>query len=368
MYDPYRALYIHVPFCKQRCRYCDFSTQAVEFGCAEMRDYVENMVGEIRQAGKDGKLRGIQTVYFGGGTPTYLGQKYLVELLYALSLSMTISSSTEVSVEANPDSLDARLVRDMWQMGVNRLSIGVQSFDDEVLSILGRVHDAQAAIDAIGAAQTRFSNISIDLMCGVPGQSIESFTRDVERACDMGVGHVSVYPLTIEPGSEFAKMLKRGELPPIDDDEEADYLLRAQEVLSAHGYARYEVASFAKPGFECKHNQAYWTGVPYLGLGPSAVTMTQNAERRMRVQDGMVQDSLDAKQMLAEDLMMRMRLARGISGEELDHAAQTLPRTQAVFDELVELGLVEHAQGRYVPTDRGWLLGNELYGRIFDLA
>lgn len=159
------------------------------------------------------------------------------------------------------------------------------------------------------AAQERFENVSVDLMCGIPGQSAESFAESVREAVALGANHVSVYPLTIEPHTPFDAAIMRGEMDEPDEDVEAAAMEEARLILEDAGFHRYEVASYARPGFESRHNTAYWTGKPYLGLGRSAVTMTQNAERRMRVQDGQVVDDLDARQMAAEDLMLGMRMA-----------------------------------------------------------
>lgn len=366
--DPYGALYLHIPFCKQRCRYCDFTTNAVAQDDPLIRTYVENMLLEIRHAGKDGRLSGCKTVYIGGGTPSYLGQKYLTEILYMLGLSMNLLPEMEVSMEANPDSLSEPLVRDLWALGVNRLSIGVQSFDDGVLRTLGRVHDAQTAKAAIGAAHARFDNVSIDLMCGIPGQTTDGFLSDVETALDLGVKHVSIYPLTIEHGTEMARMIRKGRLSAPDEDLQADMMQEAADLLESRGLHRYEVASYAYPGFECRHNIAYWTGVPYLGIGHSAVSMAQDSQRRARMRDGVVIEELDAFQMAAEDLMLGMRMSRGVSCSKVDDSASLLPGVHETFEHLIERGLVRCEGGRFVPTELGWLYGNELYGEILDLA
>ena len=271
-------------------------------------------------------------------------------------------------MEANPESINDRLINDIWALGVNRLSLGVQSFDDEVLALLGRAHSAQDACKAVRIAKERFDNVSVDLMCGIPGQSLASFEASVAQAIDLGVSHVSVYPLTIEPGTAFSHDVVTGALEEPDDDCEAQHMERAEKLLRAAGYERYEVASYAKPGFECRHNIAYWTGVPYLGLGRSAATMTQNSERRMRKKDGLITDDLNASQMRAEDLMLSMRMAQGVSLEAVKQAQGLLPRAHETFNELCSLGLCVCEDGRYKPTEKGWLCGNELYGRIFDLA
>ena len=368
-HDPYRALYLHIPFCVKRCGYCDFATQAMRCDDARIDEYVEQLILDVRRKAREGELAQIETVYIGGGTPSHIGSKRLTSLLYALSTAVDLSrEGLEFTMEANPESLDVNLVRDIWALGVNRLSLGIQSFDDDVLSILGRAHDAERARMAIEEAHERFENVSIDLMCGIPGQSTESFTASLEEAVKLNVTHVSVYPLAIEAHTPFYNAVMVGDMPEPDDDVEAEHMQLARDILTAHGFHRYEVASYAKPGCESRHNKSYWTGIPYLGLGWRATTMTQNDEHRMRVQDGQVVDDLDRKQMEAEDLMLGMRLAEGISLERLDAAREYLPDLDETVDGLIDDGLAEIAETHLRPTERGWLLGNELYGRLLDLA
>jgi oxygen-independent coproporphyrinogen-3 oxidase len=367
-HDPYKALYIHLPFCKHRCAYCDFATQAIFADSPAIDEYIEGLIMDIRRKAKEGELAHIETVYLGGGTPSYIGQKRLSSLLYALGVSMDLTPEVECSMEANPESLTPELIRDVYALGVNRLSIGVQSFDDCLLKTLDRIHDSARAEEAVRAALERFENVSIDLMCGIPGQTPDMFLADLQKAVDLGVTHVSVYPLTIEDHTPFRRMVDSGELEDVNEEHEALMMGMAPNVLGAAGFHRYEVASYAKDGYECHHNKAYWTGVPYLGLGASAVTMTQNESRRMRVQDGQVVDDLDRRQMCAEDLMMKMRMCAGVSEEEVRAAALLLPDVLEVFRGLVRDHLVKRENGRYTPTLGGWLLGNELYGRIYELA
>ena len=367
-WEPYRALYLHIPFCKQRCLYCDFATRATPKDDASIDDYIERLVLDVRRAGRSGLLGAVETVYIGGGTPSHIGPSRLSMLLYTLSLSMHLTPEVECTMEANPESLTPNMVRDLWALGVNRLSMGVQSFDDAVLRTLGRIHDADTARAAIAMAQERFENVSIDLMCGIPGQTLDSFTSDVREALRLGVRHVSVYPLMIEEGTPFDQAVCDGRLPMPDDDLQADMMEAAETILRDAGMHRYEVASYAYPGFESRHNQAYWTGVPYLGMGRSAVTMRQTAHCRERLRDGEVEERLDRKQMLAEDLMLGMRRSVGVSCEQVDAVAAEIPETRAVFDSLIARGLVRQYEGRFQPTEEGWLRGNEVYGALLNLA
>lgn len=367
-HDPYKALYIHVPFCASRCDYCDFHTEAIKPESRAIDRYFDSLIERLRDLSREGELAQVKTVYVGGGTPTHAGSKNLTQLLYALGVSMHLDACVECTIEANPESLNERLVADIWALGANRLSIGVQSFDDALLGSIGRIHSADDAKRAIECAHTRFSNVSVDLMCGLPGQTIGQFEDSVREAVSAGVSHVSVYPLTIERGTKLARRMARGKLELPSDDTVADMMESAAAILAGEGFARYEVASYAKPGCECAHNIAYWSGVPYLGVGHSAATMTQNDQRRMRVTDDVVTDDLDTAQMAAEDLMLAMRMSRGVKDDDLDRVATLLPNAHAVFADLECKGLVKHSGGRWVPTNRGWLLGNELYGEILDLS
>ena len=367
-YDPYKAMYIHIPFCKKRCAYCDFTTEACDCDSRKVRKYLDKLILDIREASKEGKLEEIETVYIGGGTPTYLGHDKLVELLYFLSTTLYMQNIAEFTIEANPESLTEEIVKDIFALGVNRLSLGVQSFNDEMLKCLGRIHDATKARNAIEVAKERFDNISIDLMCGLPNQTLDIWQADLKTAVNMGVQHVSIYPLTIEENTKFYKLAMRGKLNLPDEDLQAEMMESAASILGDAGFERYEVASYALLGFESKHNSSYWQGVPYIGFGKSAATMTQNEERRMRIQDDYVTDDLNRAQMEAEDVMLGFRMSKGVSEERIKSASTFVPDLNNKLSELESRGLIEHVGHAYVPTKKGWLCGNELYGEIFDLA
>lgn len=366
--QPFKALYLHIPFCKSRCAYCDFVTEALPCSDPRIDEYVDRLVLAIRRAGKQGLLGSVETVYLGGGTPSYVGMKRLSEILYALSVSMHLTPEVECSMEANPESLTPEMVKDIWALGVNRLSIGVQSLHDETLRTLQRIHTAEKARQAISMARERFDNVSVDIMCGIPGQDPEDYCKDLAEVVELGANHVSVYPLTIEEGTPFDRMIESGELTETPQDDQALMMQMAASVLEPLGLQRYEVASYARPGYACKHNESYWTGRPYLGLGTAAATMMQTDSRRVRTQDGQVQDDLDRRQMVCEDLMLAMRMTRGVSDEGLRAAGLHLPKAQATFFALEQRNLVVHEEGRWKPTLGGWLLGNELFGAIYALA
>ncbi|MDR2673094.1 MAG: radical SAM family heme chaperone HemW [Coriobacteriales bacterium] len=393
---PPQALYFHIPFCAQRCRYCDFLTEVVSLDDPRLDNYLYSLIGTIRNASSLGSLSSIETIYVGGGTPSYFGHGRLVELAYTLSLFMDFSKLREFTVEANPDSFSLTLARDLYALGVNRISLGVQSFNDAELSALGRVHDVATAVRAIEAAQSRFENVSLDLICGIPGQTPASWLDSVSKAIDLGVKHISVYALQLEPNTVLTADVVAGRVELADEDTQATMLSLAAEHLEQAGFERYETASYAQAGFECRHNIAYWTGVPYLGLGRGAASMLSFYDgRRLRSTDLDQTDSILAviqsvvlgkpldevlcrktqsgelltkEQALVEDLMLGMRLSRGLSKDCLATATKMVPGVAATFAELVDLDLVRDKGTSLVPTQKGWLLGNELFSRIWALA
>ena len=367
-WNPYRALYLHIPFCKQRCKYCDFVTEAISADNPILDQYVERMIGQIRQYSNDDVLGAIETVYIGGGTPSFLGNKRLSSLLYALSISMHLTPEVECTLEVNPESVTSAMVKDLFALGVTRISMGVQSFNDAVLQTLGRIHTSDKARAAIRCVQERFENISIDLMCGLPGQTLEMFKTDVQEAVSLGTKHISIYPLTIEEGTPFSALYDAGKLE-FDEDLSATCMDWAAGYLTEQGLNRYEVASYAYPGYESRHNQAYWQGIPYLGIGHGAVSMRQNdfCRERFSEDDGVI-ESLDSFQMAAEDLMLGMRMSKGISDEFLEWASILLPEAPEAFASLEDEGYIVHQAARWMPTHKGWLFGNHLYGRILELA
>lgn len=347
--QPYEALYIHIPFCKSKCAYCDFASEAISADDPRIEAYIDELILSIRAASRADLLGDLKTVYIGGGTPTHIGNKQLSRLLYALSLSMHLTPEVECTLEVNPESLTEAMVKDLFALGVTRLSFGVQSFDDAVLATLGRAHDAEQARKAIERAQLRFENISLDLMCGIPGQSIDSFRSSVEEALSLGVTHVSIYPLTIEEGTRLRDLMDRSAFVESEDalsDAAAEMMVCAEELLVAHGFHRYEVASYARAGFECEHNKMYWTGKPYLGVGHAAVSMKQNDASRVRFSDGCVQEVLTHEQALVEDLMLGMRMSRGVSAEKVRAVEALVPNTRSAFATLEEKGLVAERAGR----------------------
>ena len=263
------GLYIHVPFCKTKCPYCDFNTyQGIE---SQMGGYLEAVTGELRLWGQALGRPQARTVFFGGGTPSYLPDGDIAAILDAANDSFAIASDAEVTIEANPGDLNADACRGLLQQGVNRLSIGVQSLDNRLLQLLGRRHSADGAIEAFHAARAAgFGNVSLDLMYGLPHQSISQWEDTIARLAALSPEHISLYALTLEEGTPMRVWADQGKIPEPDSDLAADMYALARQVLAESGYRHYEISNWAQPGQESQHNLIYWRNEPYLGVGPGA--------------------------------------------------------------------------------------------------
>mgnify|MGYP003251606443 CR=1 FL=1 len=406
------ALYVHVPFCAQKCRYCDFDSQSVA-PCdldAALDAYFEHLYTRLDAFGNAGALRQIRTVYVGGGTPSLAGER-LVKLARRISMGC---KPVEFTCEANPESLTAGLATALDEAGVTRISLGVQTLDNTELAVIGRIHDAERALEAIATVKDVGLDVSCDLMCGLPGQTMASWQYTLDGALAVAPHHVSVYPLTLEEGTPLYRMACRDESLEPDEDFQAACMDVARERLSSAGYHPYEVASYALDGHECAHNIAYWTGQGYLGLGRSAAGMLDaedfdrlaglfpgvssrgDAYRVRLVQrddDAMAFETeyLSQREAAAEDLMLACRMTRGVASDLLVRAAFVIPTGElaAACDRALELDLAtwvpDHVEGhagrvtskdviagraraRLAPTHLGWLDGNMLFELFWGLA
>lgn len=267
----YRALYLHIPFCRAKCLYCDFDSRALT-GCAleeAIGAYCEGLSAQVDAHGNAGELSAVETVYVGGGTPSLLGGR----LVGLVDLVRSYCEPVEFTCEANPESFTLDLAQALRAAGVTRISLGVQSLNASELKAIGRIHSAEQAMLAVAQAKAAGFSTSCDLMCGLPGQTLDTFAETLRSLVTLNPDHVSVYPLQLEEGTPLARMEEAGEMEVPDEDFQAQCMDLAAEVLEEAGYERYEVASYAKPGHRCRHNIAYWTGKPYLGLGRSAASM-----------------------------------------------------------------------------------------------
>ena len=390
-----RALYLHIPFCKAKCLYCDFDSRALG-GCeldAAMGRYCTTLASQIDTCGAAGELDEVETVYIGGGTPSLLGAR-LVSLVERVR---GYCDPVEFTCEANPESFTLELAQALHEAGVTRISLGVQTLDADELKAIGRIHSAEQAMLAIAQAKAVGFSTSCDVMCGLPGQTLESFGRTLETLMTLRPDHISVYPLQLEEGTPLARLEEQGRITVPDEDFQAACMDLAAEKLVGAGFERYEVASYAQPGQRCRHNIAYWTGKPYLGLGRSAAGMcnlgtypfytspfyTSGANPSSALREGRVRyrqlddegarfdtEHLTPREAMAEDLMLACRMTDGIPLDLLTRATSCISEAdlRAACEDAISSGLATWDEDALKPTHLGWLDGNELFGLFWGLA
>ena len=263
------GIYIHVPFCQSRCAYCDFYSTTL---LAQRETYVDAVCRELQHRLPEFKDESIKTIYFGGGTPSTLTIEELKKILAAIfHLSSLNFQLEEITLEANPDDLTEEYVKGLRTLPINRLSLGIQSFHDRTLRLVGRRHTAQEAIDAVHRLQQAgLTNISIDLIYGLPGESLDDWAYSLDQAIALGVKHISAYHLTYEEGTRLWRMQEQGLVAPIDEEQSVRSFELLREKLLSAGYEHYEISNFVLPGYHSRHNSSYWQGTKYIGIGPGA--------------------------------------------------------------------------------------------------
>lgn len=359
-------IYIHVPFCVRKCHYCAFNSKVGDE--AERAAYVEALTREIERRG-DGSA--VETLYIGGGTPTTLELEQLEKILGAVTRSFNVDDAAEVTLEANPGTVDAAYLRGLKALGVNRLSLGVQSFDDALLKMLGRVHDSQAAIETVKQATELFDNVSVDLMYGLPNQTLEDVRDDLQRVGALKVAHVSIYGLEVEEGTKFFELARVGKLPLPAEDTCADMYDLITATLPAQGYRRYEVSNFARENFESRHNIGYWTGKHYVGFGAGAHSF-DGALRTSNVRDvaaylsgaaPVLEEVVTRRAAMEEFCFLGLRMTDGISAQAFAEkfGASLFEVFGAVVDANRRRGLLEVDGDKLRLTTRGLALGNEVF-------
>jgi oxygen-independent coproporphyrinogen III oxidase len=320
-----RAAYVHVPFCAHHCCYCDFAVVAGRDNL--INRYLDALERELATLGRP---QPIDTLFLGGGTPTHLAPQDLHRLLDSLRRWLPLRPGYEFSVEANPATLTAEKVEVLADAGVNRVSLGAQSFAAGTLQFLERDHDATIVHEALECVRRRIDNVSLDLIFGVPGQSVEAWRNDLAAALLLGVGHLSTYGLTYEKGTRLWKDREHGRVRALDEETELAMYLTAMEVLTAAGFEHYEISSFARPGRRCRHNLVYWANHAYFGFGLGAAryiegqreTNTRDLQaylRKMEANESAVMQSekLDDQERALETMSLNLRRAEGICREEL---------------------------------------------------
>ncbi len=373
------SLYVHVPFCASRCGYCDFNTYtAIELGAApgaSQDAYLAAAVAELDLSlAVLGEPHRVQSVFFGGGTPTLLPAEALSGLLDAVRDRFPLAPGAEVTTEANPESVDRAYLDTLVAAGFTRLSLGMQSARAGVLAVLERRHTPGRVGDVVAwARQAGFGSVSLDLIYGSPTETLADWRASLETAIGHGPDHVSAYSLIVEPGTRLAARIGRGELPAPEEDFHADCYLLAEEVLTGAGFAAYEVSNWARPGHESRHNLAYWLGHDWWGIGPGAhshvngvrwwnVRHPRDYTGRLAAGESPAQarEVLDAGQRRVERVLLELRLAQGLPLDVLTAAEQ------ARVPSLVASGLGETAAGRLRPTLRGRLLADAVVRDLLD--
>jgi oxygen-independent coproporphyrinogen III oxidase len=357
--DTVRHIYVHIPFCARICPYCAFYKELLDR--SQLARFCQAVVGEIAEYG--GNLSP-STIYFGGGTPTALGIPQLELLLNGFREHIDTSEVIEWTVEANPGSVSRRKADFLKQFGVNRISLGVQSWDDALLKVLGREHNAQQAAESIQILRTAgFTNLNVDLMFGLPGQTIGQWRTSLEKTIALEPEHISTYCLTYEEDTEFFARHMRGEFRQ-DSDADAEFLDLAMWMLQSAGYEHYEISNYARPNFASLHNQAYWAGKDYLGIGPSAFSTAgmrrwQNVcdyhEYITRIFDGRSpitsSEDLTSSTKRAERIALSLRTRDGVPSNLL----MTKPKE---LEEFLRLGLIHQCNGNFVLTPAGKALAD----------
>ncbi|MBI4337746.1 MAG: radical SAM family heme chaperone HemW [Chloroflexi bacterium] len=390
------ALYIHIPFCATRCPYCDFNTYA---GIPHLLSpYLKALQTEVRLWGALLGRPTVNTVFLGGGTPSLLAPGQLAALLEGVRRAFRLRDGAEVTAEANPDDVTPERLAGFRQAGVNRISMGVQSFDDGLLRLLGRRHSAGAAIQAYHMLRTAgFGNVNLDLMFGLPYQSLEQWQHTLEQAISLAPEHLSAYCLTLEAGTPMERWVKEGRLPEPDADLAADMYSWAEETLAMAGYRHYEISNWARPGCESQHNLTYWRNLPYLGVGPGAHSYLGGLRFAVLkspasyigyahtwAQQGALHPSpltapllktipvveqvedIGPELEMAETVILGLRLDEGVSLAAFRErfGRDLLAVYSSAVEELQEVGLLEITGGCVRLTARGRLLGNEVFVRF----
>jgi oxygen-independent coproporphyrinogen III oxidase len=377
------SLYLHIPFCHTRCHYCDFNTYA---GILPLREpYVRAVLTEIELAGKlaqhaDGKPRRSRTIYFGGGTPSLLTVAQITRLLNACRKAFAVDEDAEITLEANPGTLSFQQLAGLRAAGVNRLSMGAQSFDAELLKTLGRIHSPGDIVQALhNAYAAGFTSINLDFMFGLPGQTMRHWQETLDQALALHPEHFSLYSLIIEEGTPFYTWTHEGRIAPADEDLCADMYEYADERLQTEGYENYEISNWALPGHQSRHNLTYWQNLPYLGMGAGAHSCFGGRrfsnildpqkyinllEKQQRPEAE--SETIDRVQEMSETAFLALRTAQGLHLPAFEERFAE-PFTLFAGDRLrmvEEAGLLEQKQDWLRLSKRGRLLGNEVFLRL----
>jgi putative oxygen-independent coproporphyrinogen III oxidase len=362
------ALYVHWPFCVSKCPYCDFNSHVRE--SVDQAQWRAALLADLAYEARQTPGRRLGSIFFGGGTPSLMPPATVAALIEAAAAHWGFAPGIEITLEANPSSVEAARFADLAAAGVNRVSLGLQSLDDEALNFLGRAHDVEEGLAALATAQSAFDRVSFDLIYALPGQTAAKWRAELRQALSFGTHHLSLYQLTIEPGTRFAALAAKGALVPADADEGAALYELTQEMTGAAGLPAYEISNHARPGEESRHNLCYWRYRPYAGVGPGAHGrrggMATQRHRKpenwlaalARNGHGIAEEmEIDAREARVEALLMGLRLAEGVADDPdgLDMAA---------VERLAGQGLLARESGRLRATPRGRLVLDAVLAEI----
>jgi oxygen-independent coproporphyrinogen-3 oxidase len=371
------GIYIHIPFCATRCHYCNFATGGYESELA--RRYVAAVREEITRSDVSTKpaMRNVNTIYFGGGTPTTLSIEQISSLIELCRQTFEVAPNAEITAEANPGSVSQAYLENLRAIGVNRLSFGVQSFDDGELQMIGRTHSAEDTREAVRMARAAgFANVSIDLIAGLPEQKMETWRRNLDEAFALAPDHLSVYLLELYQDAPLLHRINRGELRAIDEELTVEMYFALMDEAEGHGFEHYEISNWARPGFESRHNLKYWTGAPYWAFGVSAAgydgqtrwSNTRNIHEYLtKIESGQSPVAevvkLDEEDRQSEYLFLRLRLKEGVDlGEhQRRFGVNALERYRDELERLREAGLVELDKNFLKISRAGTVLANEVF-------
>jgi oxygen-independent coproporphyrinogen-3 oxidase len=378
---PNLGVYVHIPFCGSKCSYCDFYSLSGQPD-ALMNDYVKALARHMEETGRfvgKNSKGGIaaDTVYFGGGTPTAIGIRRLCNVLKALKKNFALTNNCEVTVEANPGTVDTRALKKLRRAGFNRISFGVQAAQVELLAALGRTHTAEQAADAVrDAAAAGFTNISVDVMYGIPGQTRAQLTETLRMVCAWRITHLSLYGLKPEAGTPLHEA---GAVLP-GEEEQAEMYLGAVELLNREGLKQYEISNFARSGYICRHNYKYWTLEPYIGFGAAAHSDFGNKRYSfvkdinayidgVRDEDSLMEDmqQVPPAERAGEYVMVGLRTSNGISGNEYTRMFRaSFDTIEGKLTKCAKWGLAQSEGDRWSLTPKGFLVSNQIIGELLD--
>jgi oxygen-independent coproporphyrinogen-3 oxidase len=371
------GLYIHIPFCRQACRYCDFYfTVSLKY----LDQYISSLIGELTSRKGTSAKEEISTVYFGGGTPSVLSAEQLLAIMQGIENSYNLKPGAEITLEANPDDLNEGYLKFLRKAGFNRLSIGVQSFQESQLEIMRRSHNAVQAVESLKmAGEAGFNNISIDLIYGLPGLSLQEWEENILKAMEQPVQHISAYHLIYEPGTVFYHWRRRGSLIELSEQASIDQYYLLRKVTAERGFEHYEISNFAREGFRSVHNSTYWKGLPYLGFGPSAhsydghsrrwniSSLKKYIERTERGEPYYETEILTAKDKYHDYLITSLRTVEGVNIKYVRQtfgtamAEDLLQRAQSYIE---SNDLIVGKEEILMMTPEGWLKSDLIIGDL----